>query len=155
MKDEACLDDYDSFRDKRRLLSYWKSLGCSFNAPVEKETGANANPPDPLVELRKCLTDLDDFDTQSETTNVSLLLSEQLNLLKQLEGYSTYLKEKRLDLNENRQSDEHTVDALKPERKHLLEENEKLLQQMEKMKKEYMCSSEEQQKDIEKLTRVS
>ncbi|CAB4029175.1 Hypothetical predicted protein [Paramuricea clavata] len=152
-KQETCAEEHDSFHDKRRLLSYWKSLDSS-SCPVNNETGNDVKN-ELLAELRKCLTELDDLDSLSNTTeqDVSSLQNEQLSLLKQLGEYSAYFTPGTLDLNDNLNSNNKAIDALRAERKLLLEENEKLVKQMEKQKKEYKSSSGEQQNDIEKLTR--
>jgi hypothetical protein len=155
-KPETCVEEHDSFRDKRRLLSYWKSLDASI-CPVNNKTGNDVKN-DLLVELRKCLTELDDLDSQSNTMeqDTSLLQNQQLSLLEQLGEYSAYLSQQEtLDLNDNFKSDSEALNALRAERKLLLEQNEILVKQMEEQKKEYKSSGAEQQKDIEKLTRVN
>ena len=149
-KQDTCPED--SFHDKRRLLSYWKSLD-SPSSPINKETGNDVKN-EILAELKNCLTQLDDLDSLSNTTeeDVSFLQNEQMSLLKQLEEYSLYLTQ---NLNGNSKKDDNVIAALSVERKLLQEENEKLVKQMEKIEKEYKFSSDEQQKDIEKLTRVN
>ena len=149
-KQDTCPED--SFHDKRRLLSYWKSLD-SPSSPINKETGNDVKN-EILAELKNCLTQLDDLDSLSNTTeeDVSFLQNEQMSLLKQLEEYSLYFAQ---NLNDNSKKDDNVIAALSVERKLLQEENEKLVKQMEKIEKEYKFSSDEQQKDIEKLTRVN
>ncbi|XP_028404485.1 centrosomal protein of 89 kDa-like [Dendronephthya gigantea] len=158
-KQETCKDEPDSFRDKRRLLSYWKSLDSS-TCPVNNETRNGVND-ELLVELRKCLSELDDLDSVSSKVeqDESSLQKEQLSLLQQLGEYSVYFSNRThespgsSDNLKNSKSDSEVLDALKAERKLLLEENEVLVKQMELQKKEYKSSSGEQQRDIEKLTR--
>ena len=150
-KQEACPEEHDSFHDKRRLLSYWKSLEvCRVNNETESDSKNEL-----VAALRKCLTELDDLDLLSNTieNDASLLQNEQLSLLKQLENYSTYFTREGLDLNDNFKGDSKALHTLRAERKLLLEQNETLTKQMEKQKTEYKSSSAEQQKDIEKLTR--
>lgn len=159
-KQETCAEEHDLFHDKRRLLSYWKSLDSS-TSPVNNETKNGVND-ELLVELRKCLSELDDLDAISNKfeQDGSSLQKEQLNLLKQLGEYSVYFcnptheRSGSSDNLKNSKSDSEVLDALKAERKLLLEENEVLVKQIETQKKEYKCSSGEQQRDIEKLTRV-
>lgn len=152
-KQDTCPED--SFHDKRRLLSYWKSLDPP-SCPISMETGNDVKN-EILAELENCLTQLDDLDSLSNTTeqDVSFLQNQQISLLKQLEEYSVHFTQKTLNLNDNSKKDANVVAAKSAERTLLLEENEKLVKQMEKLKKEYKSSSDEQQKDIEKLTRVN
>lgn len=156
MRPKTKQDTYpdDSYHDKRRLLSYWKSLD-SPTCPTKKETGNNVKN-ELLAELENCLTQLDGLDSISNTTeqDVSFLQNQQMSLLKQLEEYSVYFTQKTVDLNDSSTKDGKVVSALNAERTLLLEENEKLVKHMENIKKEYKSSSDEQQKDIEKLTRV-
>ena len=168
-KQETCAEENDSFHDKRRLLSYWKSLEsptCAVSNEIGNDTNQTGNDTNEtgkdiknelLVELKKCLAELDDLDSSSSVTeqNASFLQSEQLNLLKQLEEYSAYFtRESSVDLKDDLKGNKEVLEALRAERALLLEENEKLVNKMEKQKKEHKFSSGEQQKDIEKLTRV-
>jgi hypothetical protein len=155
-KQETCPEGYDSFHDKRRLLSYWKSLdSCPVNNESENDSKNGL-----VAELQKCLTELDDLDLQTKTIEIdaSVLQNEQLDLLKQLGNYSAYFTAEALDLNDHLKGDSESLIVLRQlraERKLLIEQNEILKKQMEKQKTEYKSSSSEQQKDIEKLTRVN
>lgn len=156
-QDTCSTEETDSFHDKRRLLSYWKSLD-SLTCPVNNEFGSFDVKNELLVELKKCISELDDLDSPSSTSReeATFLQNEQLRLLKQLGQYSAYLTDENSDLSnfKNTKKDAEVLEASQASRDLLLRENENPVKQMEEQKNKYQSLSEEQQRDIEKLTRV-
>lgn len=160
----ARLESDVSLQDKRRLLSYWKSLEpptTPDQEPDDKGSVTDALLEDfkkNLTEMEKCVSDV--ISSEIETNN---LQSEQQSLLKQLRDYVQYLiKEKIvLDLNDNLNTGkdvnrdyQERFAAMEAERNSLLEENKKLVKQLETQSEEFKSSNQEQQRDIETLTRV-
>lgn len=147
--------EYDSFHDKRRLLSYWKSLE---SPPTVSEESLQVDDfkDDLLVELRKCVSELESLDSgisETEHGEIISLQYEQISLIDQLKSYSALTSLETLDLNHNVNEENDSL-TKQSERDAIIKENEKLLQQIKKQEKEYKTTREEQQRDIEKLTRV-
>ena len=151
------------FKDKRRMLSYWKSLGSSENLDNEK-TESGKNELTLIEELKKSFEDMDlcftDVILAEKETND--LREEELQLVKEL-GHCIqgFAKEKEtLDLNDNIQPNAQyagkntNINILKREREVVQRENERLASEVEKLKKDHKSSKADQQHDIEKLTRV-
>ena len=151
----------DSLQEKRRLLSYWKSLESPTTSDQEKD---EIDKDDLVEELERSLAEMDQcishvVNVEKETKD---LQSEQLSLLKHFGEYvQQFIKEKSvLDINDNSKTEEDKdyqqlrFDALKAEKTSVLKENERLAKQLKTQSEEYESSSREQQRDIEKLTRV-
>lgn len=152
-------EESDPYQDKRRLLSYWKSIESPTIPDHEKDL---KDKDDLLEEFERSLAEMDHcyshvVDVEKETNH---LQSEQLSLLKHF-GYCVQqlIKEKNVPaLNDNLKTDkdednQKRFDALTAEKSVMLKENEILVKQLETQSEEYKSSSKEQQIDIEKLTR--